>query len=1720
MTDRVISLTVQVQEDGSVRVLNQLEDGVDGVGAAAKKAARDQDKLNKETKEFGRASNEARAGAQRLSTALQLIGAVAIGAVLRNARAEALAFGRGMAEVSTLIDDTSVIPQLTEDVALLAVQFGQMPRDQIKALYDIISSGANTSAKALTVLTAANKLSVGGVTQVNIAADGLTSTLNAYGKQASDSTEVSDMFFAAMRAGKTTIEEIAGSIGNVVTTAAQLDIPLHELLAAVSSLTVTGVETTVSFNGVRAILAAILKPSQEATELAKALGLEFDTTALKSKGLAGFLQDVAEKTGGAEAQLSILFGGVEAIGPAMALAGSQASTFAKNIEDIERSAGQSEIAFNKLAETPAQLAAQFDASMTVIQASIGNGLVEGLAPALQGVVDNFDEISDAAARLGSGIGEGLAIAATTAQFLAENIDLIESAVSGLIALQATRWILSVAAAFNAATVAAGGFTALLAANPLGLIAVGIGLLTAAHIQLSRSLTQLQSDERAYGQVLSNVNVLRDEAKDASEERKDEIVLETQAILEQVLAERELQKAFIERLQTQSAAARAGAASDNIAGLSIQSLNNDALDEAESQLEEIDAAIVSVQTRLEEIRTGNFAAGVPTPRARPDQSDTTGSGGILGSLNSDAQSLLESLDKVGAGVSAYREGLSALDAALAGNRINQAEYNLLLVELEERLRDTLGNEPANAVRAWADATDDLNDRQLVLNNLEAALAQRTGRRIEQLAILREGMAEEVRLAGLSEEQRQVELVTRDLLNAAKAAGLELTEAQARAEARAHVGRLEDLKEEQAARDANQELLRRFTGEIERGFKDAFKTAFKEGEGGFEGLMKSFEDLFLDMLAELAFQALATPIIVPIVQELGGALGVSNSGISQVLGQAGFGGGGSSGGGLSSIFDIFSGGGGGLTQSFGGVSDFIFGSTGQSLGLSSLGAGGIGPAAPTAFGSALGRLGSPAGAIGGFAGNFLGNAIFGDRGAGADIGGSIGAIAGSFIPIPGVGTAVGALLGNFIGGLFGNKGGGDPIGHTNVGVSGGRLTVGSTGVDNGADGSVTQNAASQAAQFVNQIADQLGLQVINNRGAEHIGQGNVSGAQSAEEFIQRFFQNAASNLKSDSDAVNRALAQGGSVEQLITKITEIRELEQILASLKFDDSTKGLTQTELAVKQLTEEMDTLRDRAIAVGLAIDAIDEFEAKTLESFRNDFDESTFDSILAATDPLRAAWEKLMDNQELRLRDALVLEADLAAVEHLNLLERSAFVAQLADAERERLNELLGLSDDLAYQIGANRSTLSLLAQEQGRAAQLAAAEARQLSESLRSFAVSSREAIFALRVGSSSPLSPQNQRAELFDRLQSLATDAFENGNVSALQALPQVAGQFIDASRAYFADSELFQADFDFVTTLLEQAAAVAEAQADASDTEADILEQQLDLLSEILVALQSNSPDATLLEAQLAELSALTGEATPLYAALAELVSLTSSDNASAIEAEAARLASERLSAIEIASEARIAEAQAEADRRIAAAEADAAAARAQAAAAEAAAAEAAKQRAADKVFERFETALSAFENARGDDRYLGGLIGTEYVASARAAQRLDPERFAAYGLQGFSSGGMVLGAGTSTSDSIPARLSNGEYVIRAAAVEQYGSQFLDAVNGGTLGAAGGGNIDAGLQAIAARLERLEGAVLASGDGTIGAIEAGNATREDMRRQNEQTNMVLRRNSGRRAAGGLS
>jgi hypothetical protein len=113
------------------------------------------------------------------------------------------------------------------------------------------------------------------------------------------------------------------------------------------------------------------------------------------------------------------------------------------------------------------------------------------------------------------------------------------------------------------------------------------------------------------------------------------------------------------------------------------------------------------------------------------------------------------------------------------------------------------------------------------------------------------------------------------------------------------------------------------------------------------------------------------------------------------------------------------------------------------------------------------------------------------------------------------------------------------------------------------------------------------------------------------------------------------------------------------------------------------------------------------------------------------------------------------------------------------------------------------------------------------------------------------------------------------------------------------------------------------------------------------------------------------------------------------------------------------------------------------------------------------ASSANDLSKSTDSASGALQRlTDAIASAvrslfgggNSSDESKTGRFAAGGLVRFPGGGHVSGPGTATSDSIPAMLSNGEYVIKASSAKKIGRRALDWLNRGAKGFAEGGEVD--------------------------------------------------------------
>ncbi len=113
----------------------------------------------------------------------------------------------------------------------------------------------------------------------------------------------------------------------------------------------------------------------------------------------------------------------------------------------------------------------------------------------------------------------------------------------------------------------------------------------------------------------------------------------------------------------------------------------------------------------------------------------------------------------------------------------------------------------------------------------------------------------------------------------------------------------------------------------------------------------------------------------------------------------------------------------------------------------------------------------------------------------------------------------------------------------------------------------------------------------------------------------------------------------------------------------------------------------------------------------------------------------------------------------------------------------------------------------------------------------------------------------------------------------------------------------------------------------------------------------------------------------------------------------------------------------------------------------------------------EDAIKSAYKSAGISMNDGAKYWTDQVASgaltvAQLEQAIANAAKANGSVRAYATGGRVYGPGTGTSDSILARLSNGEYVMNADATRMFGTEFLDQMNAGNMPAfaAGGPVLD--------------------------------------------------------------
>ena len=208
----------------------------------------------------------------------------------------------------------------------LSTQLPDTAGNIANGIYNAISAGiTGTEEEIAGFVEVAGKVAVAGLSDTNTAVNALTSVVNAYGLGVEGADEVSNTFFAAIKAGKTSFEELNAGLANVVPAASAAGIGFDEVAGTIAKLTTVGIPTAQATTQLRSAIVELQKPSKPlADALAKIglnaqnMGAELAKPREQGGGLVNVLQRLQASAAESGQSLTQIFGSAEAASAALA----------------------------------------------------------------------------------------------------------------------------------------------------------------------------------------------------------------------------------------------------------------------------------------------------------------------------------------------------------------------------------------------------------------------------------------------------------------------------------------------------------------------------------------------------------------------------------------------------------------------------------------------------------------------------------------------------------------------------------------------------------------------------------------------------------------------------------------------------------------------------------------------------------------------------------------------------------------------------------------------------------------------------------------------------------------------------------------------------------------------------------------------------------------------------------------------------------------------------------------------------------------------------------------------------------------------------------------------------------------------------------------------------------------------------------------------------------
>lgn len=507
-------------------------------------------------------------------------------------------------------------------------------------------------------------------------------------------------------------------------------------------------------------------------------------------------------------------------------------------------------------------------------------------------------------------------------------------------------------------------------------------------------------------------------------------------------------------------------------------------------------------------------------------------------------------------------------------------------------------------------------------------------------------------------------------------------------------------------------------IKDSFDDLWFDVFRNGRLDFESFLGGLLDSFARTLAEMATLALAQPIIVPMLSNVGASLGLSNGQINQ-LGQ-GFG--------VSDAASLASLGNSGfnfaaLNKSV--FSGFSTSSLGQRFGLSSaFELPGFGGATPeigyqlTGLGKTFDVMSSPAGLLGGALGSMLPGLLgFKPRkGPGDEIGTALGTAGGSYLAttallsaIPGVNffaPFLGAALGKTLGGLFGAK----PSSQQEVGtlwLGSGQRTFNDLGAGKNNEEFETEirgfldtidglKSAFEQSTGGRVTTGYTTLSIDKRDGTQLIIDGQKSSVASTEDAVRAVLKAFVSGIEGVTPDIKQALDKidwSGDLQKAAADLDFVVAFKPTIdamtaGALSIKDSVKELAGAE--IREVTAQIIAFKDNTARLGLSTTDADMATRKYVEQMLG------LGDVIAPQSALATALEALQGRIEAL--GPLLNEVGITLTpEQIFNQERNRLGDQLGDRFRRRRNASGGMGylndlEDLGVNISSERADAALL--------------------------------------------------------------------------------------------------------------------------------------------------------------------------------------------------------------------------------------------------------------------------------------------------------------------------------------------------------------------------------------------------------------------------------------------